>query len=156
MIKCCGAPRPTPPCPAPSSCLLIKATRWFPAVIWVTDSVITLPIMADHTLLGPFTPCDWIAPPGQFLLALHYFPPGSMSVWSENKILITKIVRMRNSGLHLSYRVVLLAAMHSVLKNFSLTKKKKKKKISMVWVRERTIPTERPPLVGEVIANFCG
>jgi hypothetical protein len=27
---------------------------------------------------------------------------------------------------------------------------------SMVWVRERTIPTERQPLVGEVIANFCG
>jgi hypothetical protein len=26
----------------------------------------------------------------------------------------------------------------------------------MVWIRERTIPTERPPLVGEVIANFCG
>jgi hypothetical protein len=30
------------------------------------------------------------------------------------------------------------------------------KKNSMVWVRERTIPTERPPLVGEVLANFCG
>jgi hypothetical protein len=28
------------------------------------------------------------------------------------------------------------------------------KKNSMVWVRERTIPTERPPLVSEVIANF--
>jgi hypothetical protein len=28
--------------------------------------------------------------------------------------------------------------------------------ISMVWVRERTIPIERPPLVGEVIASFCG
>jgi hypothetical protein len=27
---------------------------------------------------------------------------------------------------------------------------------SVVWVRERTIQTERPPLVGEVIANFCG
>jgi hypothetical protein len=27
---------------------------------------------------------------------------------------------------------------------------------SMVWVRERTISTERPPLVGEVIANLCG
>jgi hypothetical protein len=27
---------------------------------------------------------------------------------------------------------------------------------SMVWDRERTIPTERPPLVGEVIANLCG
>jgi hypothetical protein len=25
---------------------------------------------------------------------------------------------------------------------------------SMAWVRERTIPTERPPLVGEVIVNF--
>jgi hypothetical protein len=33
---------------------------------------------------------------------------------------------------------------------------KKTKQNSMVWVRERTIPTERPPLVGEVIANFCG
>jgi hypothetical protein len=30
-----------------------------------------------------------------------------------------------------------------------------KKTNSMVWVRERTIPTKRPPLVGEVIANFC-
>jgi hypothetical protein len=26
----------------------------------------------------------------------------------------------------------------------------------VVLVRERTIPTERPPLVGEVTANFCG
>jgi hypothetical protein len=30
------------------------------------------------------------------------------------------------------------------------------KKNSMVWVRERTIPTEQPPLVGQVIANFYG
>jgi hypothetical protein len=29
------------------------------------------------------------------------------------------------------------------------------KKNSMVWVRERTVPTERPPLVGEAIANFA-
>jgi hypothetical protein len=27
---------------------------------------------------------------------------------------------------------------------------------SMVWVRERTIPTKRPPLLGEMVANFCG
>jgi hypothetical protein len=27
---------------------------------------------------------------------------------------------------------------------------------SIVWVRERTTPTELLPLVGEVIANFCG
>jgi hypothetical protein len=30
------------------------------------------------------------------------------------------------------------------------------KKHSMTRVRERTIPTERPPLVREVSANFCG
>jgi hypothetical protein len=27
---------------------------------------------------------------------------------------------------------------------------------SVAWVRERNIPTERPPLAGEVSANFCG
>jgi hypothetical protein len=31
---------------------------------------------------------------------------------------------------------------------------KKKKSVSLV--RKRTTPTERPPLVGEVSANFCG
>jgi hypothetical protein len=35
-------------------------------------------------------------------------------------------------------------------------KYKHTKKNSMVWVRERTMPTERPALVGKVIANFCG
>jgi hypothetical protein len=36
-------------------------------------------------------------------------------------------------------------------KNYAIRKKN-----SMVRVHERTIPTEPPPLVGEVIANFCG
>jgi hypothetical protein len=27
---------------------------------------------------------------------------------------------------------------------------------SLTWVRERTVPTEWPPLVGEVSVNFCG
>jgi hypothetical protein len=27
---------------------------------------------------------------------------------------------------------------------------------SVAFVRERTIPTERPPLIGEVSVNFCG
>jgi hypothetical protein len=27
---------------------------------------------------------------------------------------------------------------------------------SVALVRKQTIPTERPPLVGEVSANFCG
>jgi hypothetical protein len=30
------------------------------------------------------------------------------------------------------------------------------KKNSVALVRERNIPTERPPPVGEVSANFCG
>jgi hypothetical protein len=31
-----------------------------------------------------------------------------------------------------------------------------KKLNSVAVVRKRTIPTERPPLVGEVSANLCG
>jgi hypothetical protein len=34
--------------------------------------------------------------------------------------------------------------------------KKTKKKNSGALVRRQTIPTERPPLIGEVSANFCG
>jgi hypothetical protein len=32
---------------------------------------------------------------------------------------------------------------------------KKTKINSVAWIRERIIPTERPPFVGEVSANFC-
>jgi hypothetical protein len=38
----------------------------------------------------------------------------------------------------------------------SMGKVTTQKKNSMIWVSERTIPTEPPLLVGEVIANFCG
>ena len=52
----------------------------------------------------------------------------------------------------------------SVLESMSNSKKQKNKKEktlklklnSVALVRERTIPTERPPPVGEVSANFCG
>jgi hypothetical protein len=44
----------------------------------------------------------------------------------------------------------------SFRRNASPPSSKTNKKNSMVWVRERTIPTDRPPLVGDVIANFCG
>jgi hypothetical protein len=38
-----------------------------------------------------------------------------------------------------------------------ISKNKKHKTLnSIVWVCERTIQTERPPLVSEVIANLCG
>jgi hypothetical protein len=47
-------------------------------------------------------------------------------------------------------RQVLFEQMETLL-NLLTTKKN-----SMAWVRELTIPTERPPLVGEVSANFSG
>jgi hypothetical protein len=37
-----------------------------------------------------------------------------------------------------------------------MEKSSKTKLNSVALVRERTIPTERPPPVGEVSANFCG
>ena len=41
-------------------------------------------------------------------------------------------------------------------KNYTKDILKVEKKTSVALVRERTIPTERPPPVGEVSANFCG
>jgi hypothetical protein len=42
------------------------------------------------------------------------------------------------------------------MKEYTLTEKKKNKEMnSVAWVRERTVPTEPPPLVGEVSANLC-
>ena len=38
----------------------------------------------------------------------------------------------------------------------NLFKDKIRNTYSVALVRERTIPTERPPPVGEVSANFCG
>jgi hypothetical protein len=38
----------------------------------------------------------------------------------------------------------------------TVTKLQQKTTNSVALVRKRTIPTERPPLVGEVGANFCG
>jgi hypothetical protein len=43
--------------------------------------------------------------------------------------------------------------LYGVVLNHALTKLKLN---SMAVVRKRTIPTERPPLVGEVSANLCG
>jgi hypothetical protein len=44
----------------------------------------------------------------------------------------------------------------SVLPNLNISYKTKRKQTPWLLVRKRTIPTERPPLVGEVSANFCG
>jgi hypothetical protein len=53
-------------------------------------------------------------------------------------------------------RSVWLGILNIYSSNILLVAVKTKKLNSMAWVRERTIPTKRPPLVGEVIANLCG
>jgi hypothetical protein len=45
---------------------------------------------------------------------------------------------------------------YTLLYHTTIPTNKSKKINSMVWVRKRTIPAEGPPLVSEVIANFCG
>jgi hypothetical protein len=51
---------------------------------------------------------------------------------------------------YLQFMVPLLQ-LHACSWNTAVTKPKLN---SMVWVRERTIPTEQPSLIGEVTANF--
>jgi hypothetical protein len=59
---------------------------------------------------------------------------------------------MKKQAFTLSFasKLVVLAA-HKLRHNIMTLKLN-----SMALVRERTIPTEQPPPVGEVSANFCG
>jgi DNA-directed RNA polymerase subunit L len=45
---------------------------------------------------------------------------------------------------------------HPLVPTYTNTTRTLKKLNSVAIVRERTIPLERPPPVGEVSANFCG
>jgi hypothetical protein len=51
--------------------------------------------------------------------------------------------------------VLLPEVMHMIGINFTIMFEEKKLN-SVAVVRKRTIPTERPPLFGEVSANLCG
>jgi hypothetical protein len=56
-------------------------------------------------------------------------------------------VSLAHQGVNTGNIWILIRNIHTYIKT---------KNNSMVWARERTIPTERPPLVGEVIAKFLG
>jgi hypothetical protein len=56
----------------------------------------------------------------------------------------TALLKLRGSETNVSSRLI------------AFDKAEVKKKNSEALVRERTIPTDRPPLVSEVTANFCG
>ena len=72
-------------------------------------------------------------------------------------------ILFRNSFLTLPYLHIFLSKYNMIYFNENKTKPLWFKldfcltvKNSVALVRERTIPTERPPPVGEVSANFCG
>jgi hypothetical protein len=56
------------------------------------------------------------------------------------------------SELHILYTYLAITPKAEKMQGKAVTLKKN----SMVRARERTIPTERPSLLGEVVANFCG
>jgi hypothetical protein len=61
-----------------------------------------------------------------------------------------------NEIIAFSIYLILPAALDPRVDSVSNRNLKEGNRNSVAWVRERTIPTERPPLVGEVIANVCG
>jgi hypothetical protein len=74
------------------------------------------------------------------------------NIWGRKKQTKSSFERTRNSGNACYPSVQSLLTSRLLSKNVKITKTN-----SVVWVRERTIPTERPQHVGEVSANFfCG
>jgi hypothetical protein len=62
----------------------------------------------------------------------------------------------RETGRLIVSRNVRLDSKKKPLNDMLVIAQQKQKKNSVALVRKRAIPTERPPLVGEVTANFCG
>jgi hypothetical protein len=64
---------------------------------------------------------------------------------------------LRNVGLYPKYTTLQPSRPYSqYAPRWKKKKEEEEKKTSVALVRERTIPTERPPLFGEVSVNFCG
>ena len=76
-----------------------------------------------------------------YIVSLYYSFTASMISLSVSVVEGTAIAKYTPS-----YRLQFQSCFHIL----------KKKLNSVALVRERTIPTERPPPVGEVSANFCG
>jgi hypothetical protein len=77
---------------------------------------------------------------------LHKFLPSVCVYVYRSVVTMSKgVIRLAKQNFKLPGKVG--TSSHVLLRNLAN---------SVAWVRERTIPTERPPLVGEVNANFCG
>ena len=73
-----------------------------------------------------------------------YFEAICHNIYEPRYRVLTIFLIRRTSTLILAFRLFIALKL-----SFSLS-------LSVALVRTRTIPTERPPLVGEVSANFCG
>jgi hypothetical protein len=77
--------------------------------------------------------------------------------WGKNVLIwaqLTELVHISGQEHQPKHTICKATTIQTISESYITMKKRKLN--SMVWVRERTIPTKRPPLVGEVIANFCG
>jgi hypothetical protein len=85
---------------------------------------------------------------------------GSIAPKESAPELVASVARPMTSSYNAQERLCqAVSAAEKMVKNnvgTFLIKKTKTKLNSVAVVRKRTIPTERPPLVGEVSANLCG
>jgi hypothetical protein len=78
-------------------------------------------------------------------------PKQEHGLQGENELVM---LNMQEYGPPCSLLPRLFYAHHGRIKGLTLTKTKQKNSVALI--RERTILTERPPLVGKVSANVCG
>ena len=93
--------------------------------------ILDLDSAKNYKSLDALTPCG--------ILWKTRLVPEPVSLWRQNiqhPVIWSRTLAVRSVATHMSYTT--------------------KKLNSVALVRERTIPTERPPPVGEVSANFCG
>jgi hypothetical protein len=97
----------------------------------------------------------WVSQMGSLLELLWlkcYVPAFAMCTTCPANIILLDLISLKHQEKYESHVFVsshFANFLHFTLCYSSLTN-------SVALVRERTIPTERPPLVGEVSANFCG
>jgi hypothetical protein len=88
-------------------------------------------------------------------------------MWNEHMLVRTRHYTQRCKQIKICWDIkkhfrnlcttVILAASSLKFIEFELVLRKRSDVLnSVAWVQERSIPTERPPLIGEINANFCG
>jgi hypothetical protein len=114
---------------------------WVSIPFCLSESIerILLPFPQFKSNKNPYSPFPWGTRP--FTLCIRtetaFQEQGPLCLFSERH-----------------YTDVILKVAHFLL-GLYLLHIMQRVEISVAWVRERAIPTQRPPLVREVSANFC-